>query len=617
MKTSLSVVAACTATALIPAVSYAAKTQTEETITIISSRIAQPKDTVATSIQIIDETLIDALGQFSVADTLRAATGVNVSNSGGLGKNTTLRIRGEEGFRTKLFIDGVSLADPSAPQVSPLFDDVLSAQVERIEVLRGPQGLAYGADAGGVISVTTHPISEGLSGNVGAQFGRFDTRLFNASLSAGTETAGIFLAVTDIQTDGFNAQSADISGETDGYENTSLHLKGTVTLSDSLSAQLVVRDMQAENAFDGCFSSVTFTTVHDCTSETDNTTARLSLNYQGETMQHRFGIADTRVDRDNFSEGIFAFGNAGSIKAADYIGSVRQDAIQWVFGADIEQEELDETGESRYRRGGFVEAQWSPEERLSSSFAVRYDNHDAFGSQTSVRLGAGYLVYRQGGTDVRLKGTYGTGFRAPSLFEQAYNDGPFAFGNAAGLQLREEHSEGFDAGVTVQTDTGLDVEIVWFNQTIEDEIQFDNAGFSGYLQFEGESESQGIEMSILQPLGQMVSLWGNYTYNDTETNTGENRLRRPRHLANLGVIGSYFDQSLTLSMHARLVKDAIDIAGIALDDYTVLNLSVQYQVTESLAVNGRLDNATDRDYQEVGGFNTAGRNAYVGVSYQF
>src|SRR5690606_40926730 len=82
--------------------------------------------------------------------------GIGVSNSGGTGKFTALRIRGEEGYRTVLLIDGVKAVDPSGTQAVPTFESLLvTSDVERVEVLRGPQGFIYGADAGGVVSVLT------------------------------------------------------------------------------------------------------------------------------------------------------------------------------------------------------------------------------------------------------------------------------------------------------------------------------------------------------------------------------------------------------------------------------------------------------------------------------
>ena len=127
-----------------------------EEIVVTSSMIAQPRRQIGTAVSVIDFEEIELRGYTDLADVLRTQTGIGVSNSGGPGKSTSVRIRGEESFRTLLIIDGVKALDPSAPQVAPSFDSLLTtSDLQRVEVLRGPQGFMYGADAGGVVNVIT------------------------------------------------------------------------------------------------------------------------------------------------------------------------------------------------------------------------------------------------------------------------------------------------------------------------------------------------------------------------------------------------------------------------------------------------------------------------------
>lgn len=150
--------AACTALTALPSVGHAqsvAEVRPEE-IVVTSSIIPMPRRQIGTAVSVIEGTDIQLRGYEGLADVLRTQTGIGVTNSGGPGKSTTLRIRGEEGYRTMLMIDGVKAVDPSAPQVAPDFDSLLTTgDMERIEVLRGPQGFMYGADAGGVVSIIT------------------------------------------------------------------------------------------------------------------------------------------------------------------------------------------------------------------------------------------------------------------------------------------------------------------------------------------------------------------------------------------------------------------------------------------------------------------------------
>lgn len=588
-----------------------------ESITVVSSRVAIPLKELATSVEIIDEQEIAALANFSVADILRTATSVGVSNAGGQGKTTTLRIRGEEGYRTKLFIDGVPLSDPSAPQVAPIFDDILSNHIESIEILRGSQGLAYGADAGGIISINTHSSDDGFHGSVGALTGRYNTTLVNADLAFGNKRGGIFLAAADLNTDGFNAQTVDVDGDADGYENTSLHLKGQIHLTSNLSAKIVLRQVDGENEYDGCFDNVTFAPIHACKSQSQNTTSRLSVDYQTDFQSHSVGIAKTDVKRDFFSNEQFSYASEGETEKFDYVGRFENDNQRVVYGVDIEKQRIIASNLERYQRGAFAEYQHSWQQSLYVNIGLRHDDNDTFGSENSIRLGGAYLLPLSSQHTVKLKSTYGTGFRAPSLYEQDYNDGPFAYGDAAGLQLKQEQSKGFDFGAEFYSNSGLSAELVVFKQTIENEIFYDLVGYQGYLQGSGQSRSKGFELSAKQPLSNAHHLWANYTYNDTETAAGDQRLRRPRHSANVGLRSAWLDDQLTVNIHIRAVRDAYDIGNTKLDSYVVANLSANYKLTDNITATTKIENLFDREYQEVATYNTSGSAAYFAIQARY
>jgi vitamin B12 transporter len=592
------------------------KTSTDENIekiTVVANRVATPLEQIAASVSILDEKDIEALGFVSLADILRTQPGIGVSNSGGAGKNTTLRIRGEEGFRTQLYIDGVELSDPTAPQVTPIFDDILTSQITRVEILRGTQGLSYGADAGGVINVTTNSTNEAFTANAKAEYGSFSSRLFKFDVGASNDVGSVFVAVSDFTTNGFNASSNDTSGEEDGYDNTTVHIKGEVRLSSNLDAQIVIRDVTGDTEFDACFDNTTFALINDCTSDNENTTARLSLKYTTNQSSHSLGVANTDVERQFFSNGEAGFLAEGSVQRLDYVGTTQLKQHQLVYGVDIENEENDVDGIQRFQRGAFFDYQVQATQELHLTAGLRYDDNETFGSFTSVRLGGVYLYQLSSSQQLKYKATYGTGFRAPSLFEQAFNNGPFAFGEAAGLELSEEQSEGFDIGVEYSDDSGLSAGITYFDQRIEDEIIFDGAQFQGFLQASGETESKGFELDVEQGYNSGLYLRANYTYNDTETSDGQDRIRRPKHIANAVVIYPLTDK-LQVSGNARLSKDAVDIGDVELSDYVIFGLNVSYQITDNLGLSLRAENLFDREYTEVLGFNTSGSAFYLGIS---
>jgi vitamin B12 transporter len=211
----------------------------------------------------------------------------------------------------------------------------------------------------------------------------------------------------------------------------------------------------------------------------------------------------------------------------------------------------------------------------------------------------------------------GTGFRPPSLFEVAYNRGPFAFPPASGVTLVEESSLGYDLGLEYEGAAGVHLEITYFDQEIEDEIFFDLTGFSGYLQSLGTSTSKGVEIGARAPLGERWEIVGNWTNNDTGDTANEQRLRRPKNLGNIGIEYASADAKLRFAANYRLSKDSIDIGGVALDDYEVLDLSTSYAFNANFELYARVENATDEDYQDLIGYNTPGRTAYAGMRLRF
>ena len=471
-----------------------------EEIVVTSSIVATPRRQIGAAVAVLSVEEIELRGYPSLADALRTQPGVAVTNSGGSGKNTVVRIRGEEHYRTLLMIDGVKALDTSAPQVSPSFDSLLTTNdLERVEVLRGPQGFIYGADAGGVVNVLTKRGAGDFGGQLGLEYGEFSTRKIDGALSAGGERGDYYVSVTDFQTDGFNAQTADtVLLDNDGDDNTTIHAKFGWNASDNLRLQFVGRDIDAEAAYDGCFSPATFLTMHDCSGTTEQTTYKVSAEHASNAFSNTFGYSSVDVVHDNFTQGQSAFATEGEISRFEYTGAYRPSvATAFVYGLDFQDEGIvDADGDrSRDQKGYYLEYQGSAGDVLFVSLGARYDDHDDFGSHTSARLSLAYVQDLGQGAELKYRASLGTGFRAPSMYELAYNSGAFAQPPAAGFALAEEESKGYDVGVEYSTSSAR-FELTYFDQGIEDEIFFDLTAFSGYPQSPGTSISKRISNSV-------------------------------------------------------------------------------------------------------------------------
>jgi vitamin B12 transporter len=583
-----------------------------ERMVVVSSRVAMPIREVATSVSVLTREEIETRGYANLADVLRTEPSVTVTSAGSAGSTTSLRIRGEEGYRTLVRIDGVEVSDPTGTQVGPNFGQIQSSNVNRVEILRGTQGLMYGADAGGVINIQSAAGVGAPSGNLSAEYGRYNATNLAADVGGSSNKFDYYVAASDYSTDGFNSRVTTLENQdNDGYDNTTLHTRLGYQATDALKLSLVARNTDGDGEYDYCYGSTGY--VNDCNTKYDQTDVRLSANYETSRSQHEFSLAKTFIERNYFTEGVSSYDTKGTIERAEYLGSTElSDNTNVVYGIDWEQEEITSNDDKRIQRGYYLELQ---SELLTNWFVtagVRHDDNEDFGEHTSYRISSAYIV-PVGENELKFRGAYGTGFRAPSLSEIAYNTGAYAFAPASETDLKEETTKGYEVGLTYTLASGAQFEATYFDQKIDDSIYFDLATYSGYLQDIGQSSSKGIELIADIVITNAIGVSANYTYNDTEDTDGDQRTRRPR---NSGSVSVYYDNNTwKIAASVRSVHDTVD--SELLDGYEVVDLSAKYHVNDALSFSGRVENAFDTNYEDISNYNTSGAAAYMGVQYQF
>ena len=583
-----------------------------ERLTVVSSRVVMPIREIATSVSIVTKEDIDARGYSNLSDVLKTQPSINATNSGGLGSTSALRIRGEEGFRTQIRIDGVEVSDPTGVQIGPQVGQIQSANISRVEILRGSQGLAYGADAGGVINVQSGGYDEKIGGSLSGEFGRFDTRNFVGDIGGKSDGFDYYIAASSFDTDGFNSRVDDETQDDDGYENNTVHLRLGFTLTDNFYIGLVARNTNAETEFDNCGFGATAT--NNCDSTFNQGNVRLNAVYTTNKSAHELAYSKTLIEREFFTESVSSFLTEGTLERVEYLGNTQiNENHNLVYGIDWKDERITTDNVSRNNRGYHIEYQAQLIDNLYFTAGARIDDNDDFGTHTSYRLSSAYIPV--GRDEIKFRGAYGTGFRAPSLSELAFNRGPFAFAPAAGTDLSEETTEGYELAVGYTSKNNSSIELVYFDQEIEDSIFFDLATFSGYLQDEGITDSDGIEIIGNLEVSKNLSFTGNFTYNDTTQTDGSQRLRRPERLANIGA--NYNTDKFTVSANVRHVGGFVDIGNVELDDYTIVDISARYYVDEHMEIFARIENLLDEDYQDLSAFNTSGAAPHVGIKYQF
>ncbi|MEM7217655.1 MAG: TonB-dependent receptor [Pseudomonadota bacterium] len=578
-----------------------------EEIVVTATRLTQPVPLGVTTVVGDSAALASTV---ALGDAVAGQGGVTLTTAGGTGRAATLNVRGEEGFRTRLLVDGLEQSDVAAPQVLPFVQHVLTgAEVDRIEILAGPQAFLHGGDAGGVVHVVTRRSTDGFGGTLRLEGGERDETHAALRIGGGNDRVSGDISAERFREGGFNASTNDLSDERDGYSNRTLHARGTVRASDALLFTAVVRHTDADTEFDGCG----FPSTNDCVERFEQLGGRLGGVFEGERAHHQFSAQTNDIERRNFANDAPSFDTEGQISKIDYAATFSGTALEHAVGVEWRREE--DATDAREQRALFVESAYRG--AVDLSLGLRFDDNDDFGQYLSVRASTAWQRTLASGRSLRMRGSFGTAFRAPSLFEEAYNRGPFAFGAALDENLREERSRGLDLGVDLEGEN-FSASFTAFSQSVEDAIGFDLIGFSGYLQSSGRTDSRGFTASARGTAG-AFGLAASYQFNDTETPDDQQRIRRPKHSGR--VSADWSNDVLRIGATGRFVIDAEDelfgVGRVGLDDYAVFDAFARVRVLPKTMLEVRIVNLFDKNYSELAGFRNAPRTIYGALRYDF
>ncbi len=594
---------------------------------VVSAQAAEvPRQRVGSSVTVIGRDEIEARRAVSVAELLRTVPGVEVARTGPPGGNTSVFIRGGNSSHTLVLVDGVRVNSPAVGAYD--FSSLSTDDVERIEVVRGPQSALYGSEAmGGVISVhTRRGTGGGLEGGASAEVGTEDSRRFATSWRGGGDRADWSFAASHRAFDGVSSASeAAANDEEDPFSNTTAAgLLGFAFAGDG-RAEVSVRYLDSDTGLDGFAFGVG--PVDDPNYELDREAVYANLRFEKPvtrrwTQHLRVGTAREDLAATDPDTPFQAFSTdtvvtdavlrSDLVLAGDPGGDAAGASADTLsLGAGWEERRGEAAGsfdETVEVTSAFAENRFAWRGRLFLTTGVRHDDHSVFGSETTWRGTASWLA--GGGT--RVHGSYGTGFKAPT-FNELYFPG---FGNPA---LAAEISEGWDLGVefagsgAAGTPGAWAADVTWFDNDYKNLIGFDFTTFRAANI--SDARARGIESWLTLPLAAGVDTRVNYTWTDSENlATGDPLPRRPEHRASLTTLwdpAGPWDASLALVA----VADRVDSDGSELEDYQRLNLTAGFAVSDPLTVYLKVDNALDDDSAEIAGYTTPGAVFSLGVRY--
>ncbi|WP_270375631.1 TonB-dependent receptor plug domain-containing protein [Marinicauda sp. Alg238-R41] len=592
-------------TALLSAVfttpAYSQTAETSDTIIVTGTRLDTPASETGTAVTVIGEAELERTA-FAL-DAIATAPGVTVNQNGAFGGAATVRIRGAASEQTLVLIDSVPVNDPTSPGGGYDFASLDTAQIERIEVLRGAQSTLWGTDAiGGVVNIVTKRAAPGLGVTGFAETGSFGTVRGGAAIEGGFEQGDFRLGASAVSSDGISkADEADGNTEDDGYDAVTLAGRGRYELGFGELAA-TVRYVDSETEFDS-YGAVTGTQDGDEVSKTTQLSGALTFTniaFAG-ALETMIQVAAADIDRESFTNGVSSFGSQGERQVYRYQGTWNlTEDHRLAFGA--EREDSSAGGDSSTIDGLFVLLELQPLDGLVLTGGVRHDEADRFGAETTGKLAASWQLTDQ----VRLRGTAGTGFKAPTLFQTTYVCCGATEPNA---DLRAETSEGFDVGVEYTLAGGrAAVEATYFDQTVENQIGFSFA-VGGYENI-ARVDTKGVELAARFAITEAWSLAGNYTYIEAEDGQGGELIRLPEHSAygELAYDGGRWGGALSVR-HNGEEQDSLG----PVDAWTRLDASARYDLTNRMQLYVRGENLTDEQYQQVFGYGTPGLSGYFGV----
>ncbi len=578
-----------------------------EPIVVTATRTAKTADETLASVTVITRADIEREQARSFGDLLRGVPGIGISNNGGLGKATSLFLRGTESDHILVLIDGVKVG--SATLGTAPFQHIPLDQIERIEIVRGPRSSLYGSEAiGGVIQIFTRKGGGELKPTFrigGGSYASYDGFL---GISGGGERAWFNLSVGGEGTEGFDACEGNLSAgcyaddsDDDGYRNLSGSLRGGYRFSDSLELDLHTLYVQTDTRYDGGFS--------DKTESIQQITGMIVRLVPIEEWRMTLSGGSSRDDSQNYKGGSYAsrfttLRDSFSLQNDFKIGKEQLLSLGGDYWNDRVGGTTDYEVTSRDSKGVFIQYQG----RFGSNnlqFSLREDDNEQFGNKTTGDVAWGYN-FRNG---VRLTTSYGTAFKAPT-FNELYFPG---YGNS---DLRPEESISYELGLDGDASWGW-WKLSLYETVIDQLIAFDTTTFApGNVD---EARIRGLEGETNFRLGEW-RVAGAFTLLDTENrskgdNEGNTLPRRAGQTLRIDADRAWGKIQFGATLLA-VGKRYDDLANKReLEAFNTLDLRVEYTLEKAWLIQVRVENLLDEEYQTAAFYNQPGRGAYLTLRY--
>jgi vitamin B12 transporter len=569
-----------------------------DSIQVTASRLPLAIDQSTASVTVLTRADIENSQSIDVSDLLAQQVGIDIVRAGGSGAQNSLFLRGGNSNHTLILIDGVRVN--SATQGLFDFAHLPLANIERIEIVRGPRAAFWGSDAiSGVIQIFTRAPKK-LSADLG--LGSYQRIGGNLGFGIGDEDNNFGVIAGMDSTDGFSSTNPgnvwSYDPDNDGYDNRRIGLNaqaklGTQTLKFSGIAT------QAEVEFD-----------QGLTDANNHSWSAGLYGRLAESWSHALTIGQAYEKLDTPA---YASTYGSTRNSIDWAHAVKiYPSAQLGFGLNWSEEKGYSNGwsgpefdETRRNTGVFAVLD-ARHDAHNFELATRFDDNGQYGTQLTSSAGWSWQIDAEN----RVRASWGQGFRAPNFNELYY---PGFFGSFAGNpDLEPEHSRSFELGYILNLSAGLSAEFSAYQSDVEDLISF--TGDNNEAENISQARIKGVEAELRGLQGDWQwRLQGTWT-DAVNQDTGLALLRRPEWKG-LAALSYQFKGQAQLGAELTAFSDRPDF-GTSLPGYGRLDLTASWPINDTWRLEGRLENLLDKDYQVIDGYNTPDRSVFVRISYQ-
>lgn len=585
-------------------------TQTED-IVVTASRIEQPREKVIADVSIIHREEIERAGQSTFLELLQTQPGVEITSNGGAGKTSGIFLRGTNSSHVLVLIDGLRV--DSATAGTTALENLPLAQIERIEILRGPASTLYGQDAiGGVIQIFTKKSSGTPRVTASIGYGTYDTRTADAGLSGSINDTSFSIHASSYYTRGFSAyktRDADLK-DNDGYRNLAFSgaLSHRITEGHDVGFQFL--SSEGSTRFDNRFNIFSPDPAFSDHADLSQLSYAITSNNQiNARWSSKLRLGESVDEVVNFS----AYGRD--------LYRTKQRQYSWQNDLDLPAGILTLLYERLEQRVKST-TDYDDDTRNNDAYVISYllnhgphsiqasyrsDHNSQFGNNDTGGVGYGYSF----SPNWRATASYGTAFKAPS-FNDLYFPG---FSNP---DLKPEKSRNFETSLRYE-DVNTSASATLYENRIKDLIALDFVNYP-YVFNLNEARIQGLTLAGSHTRGDW-QLRGNIDIQSPrDRETGNLLVRRANRHASASISRSWAGWRLGAETIASSKRYSDAANTVSLDGYAILNLTADYNINKEWKLQARVNNVFDKDYGYAfdGPFvyNSPGSNLFVSIRYQ-